>query len=477
MLPERFEYERVATLIERQIAAGALRPRERVPSLRAMSRHAGVSIGTVVQAYMSLEQRGLLETRPRSGYFVAAPASPVLSAPAAQRVARPRPRAVARRVMDILLESLSRRDLIALNSAIAASATRLDGRLNSITRSVLRDEPGLPNALLTPPGLPELRREIAKRCVLHGLVVTADDIVITNGTMEAIMLSLAVVCRPGDTVLVESPTYFGILQVIEHLRLKVVEVPNRPGDGIDPAAVATVLAATPVRAAVFQSGFNNPTGALTPDAAKAEIVHLLGRHRVTLIEDDIYGDLHFGDPRPRPFAAFDAAGSVITCASISKTVALGFRIGWAVSPRHAAALSRAKFCSSVATAALQQHVIARYLTRATHDRHLRQVRAALRDNCRRFTATLAEAFPAGTRVSDPEGGVVLWVELPGRADGVALFEKALTHRVGIAPGVIFSARGDYRQFIRLSAGVRWSEGVERALWLLGELVEGAANGR
>ncbi len=131
----------------------------------------------------------------------------------------------------------------------------------------------------------------------------------------------------------------------------------------------------------------------------------------------------------------------------------------------------------MATPALQQHVIARYLMRATHDRHLRQVRAALRDNCRRFTATLAEAFPAGTRVSDPDGGVVLWLELPGPVDGVELFEKALAHRVGIAPGVIVSACGNYRRFIRLSAGVRWSEGVERALWLLGELVEAAGKRR
>src|SRR5690606_28124818 len=222
-----------------------------------MSRNAGVSVGTVVQAYMHLERRGLLETRPRSGFFVA-PRAAALELPSARRSRSRTPRTVAPKVVDTVLASLARTDLVALNSAVTSPAARLNGRLNGLTRRVLRELPDLPNVFVMPPGHEPLRREIAKRMALCGASVDPDDVVITNGTMEALALALGVLCRPGDTVLVESPTYFGILQLLEHLRLKVVEVPNHPERGIDVAALEYVTAGTRIAAAVLQSSFNNP---------------------------------------------------------------------------------------------------------------------------------------------------------------------------------------------------------------------------
>ena len=370
-----------------------------------------------------------------------------------------------------MLASLGRRDLVALNSAVAATASRLNGRLNSLTRAALREHPDLPNVHLTPPGHEGLRREIAKRMALTGLRVTAEDVIVTSGTMEAITLSLGVLCKPGDTVLVESPTYFGILQVLEHLGLNIVEVPNDAERGIDVEALEYVLAGTKVAAAVLQSSFNNPAGSATPDVAKRRIVQVLASRGIPLVEDDIYGDLHFGNERPKPFGAFEGCGQVITCGSISKTVAIGYRIGWAISTRHATEIARAKFCSSVACPTLQQDVVARYLRASSHERHLRRVREQLRENVERFTETIARVFPQGTRASHPRGGVVLWVELPRGGDGVELFHAALGQRIGIAPGIIFSATGAYRNFIRLSAGVQWTPEVERALRVLGKLAQ------
>src|SRR5690606_509406 len=360
-------------------------------------------------------------------------------------------------------------DLVALNSAVTNPASRLNGRLNGLTRRVLRELPNLPNVFMMPPGHEPLRREIAKRMALCGASVDPEDVVITNGTMEAIALALGVVCRPGDTVLVESPTYFGILQLLEHLRLKVIEVPNHPERGIDAGALEYAVSGTKVAAAVLQSSFNNPTGASTPDAEKRRIVEILEARDIPLIEDDIYGDLHFGNERPKPFAAFDRSGSVITCASISKSVALGFRIGWVAAPRFTTELVRAKFCTSVATPTLQQHVVARYLAEGLHDRHLRRVREELSMNVQRFTQAIAAAFPPGTCVSRPRGGVVLWLELPKHVDGLSLFHAALAHRIGIAPGLIFSATGNYLNFIRLSAGVQLGADIRRAIEVLGGL--------
>ena len=466
---DNLEYERVAGIIERQIDAGAFRAAERVPSLRSMSRHAGVSIGTVVQAYLHLEQRGLLEARPRSGYFVAKRGERPLALPTPRKAETRPPRGVSREVVDTVIESFGRTDLVALGSAIAASASRINGRLNGLTRRTLRDLPALPNVFSSPPGLAELRAEVAKRMALCGLPSRADDVVITNGTMEALALSLRVLCEPGDALLVESPTYFGILQLAEHMRLKVVEVPNHAGSGIDVDALERAVRSTRLAAAVLQSSFNNPTGALTSDAAKRRIVATLAKHGVPLIEDDIYSDLHFGRERPTPFAAFDDSGNVITCGSMSKSIAIGYRIGWAISTRYTDALIRAKFCTTVGCPTLQQHVAARYFRAGLHDRHLRHVRNHLRDNCERFGEAIAASFPSGTRASHPAGGVVLWIELPSGVDGTALFHAALEHGVGIAPGLIFSATAEYRNFIRMSAGMQWTPAVAKAVALLGRL--------
>lgn len=468
-MAESLEYERVADIVERQIESGALSLHERAPSLRKMSHHAGVSIGTVVRAYEMLEGRGLLEARPRSGYFVARGNLALTSPPSSRRVRSRRPRGVAREVIDTVLESFARNDLVAMNSAVASSAGRINGRLNAITRRVLRETPELPSVMSVPPGHEALRREIAKRLVLTGMDVDHDDVVITHGTMEALTLSLGILCQSGDTVLVESPTYFGILQLLQHLGLKVIEVANRPDGGIDVAALDHLTRGTKISAALLQSSFNNPTGAATPDDAKRRIVALLDDAGIPLIEDDIYGALHFGDERPKPFAAHSASGNCITCGSMSKSVAIGYRLGWAVSSRYAAALSRAKFCSSVGNPTLQQHVAARYFAGGGHDRHVRIVRASLAASCRRLARTVLELFPDGTRVSNPAGGVVLWVELPGSVDGLELFHAALARQIGIAPGVIFSAKADYRNFIRLSAGVEWTPAVEDALQRLAGL--------
>jgi DNA-binding transcriptional MocR family regulator len=464
----KLRYERIADQIEHQIAIGSLAANERVPSLRAMSRSAGVSIGTVVQAYLHLERRGILHTCPRSGHYVTARRR-TGPEPRAKARRSTRPASIATKVIDLVIDSFGREDLVALNSAIAASARRINGRLNSIARTVLREHPANANDLTPVAGLEPMRREVAKRLAMTGVNAGPEDVVITSGTMEALTLSLGALCKAGDTVLIESPTYFGILQVIERLSLKVVEVPNRPGAGIDVAAIERAVDEAKLSAAILQSSFNNPTGALTPDESKEKIVEVLTRAGIPIIEDDIYGDLHFGEERPRPFGAFDRSGLVITCGSISKTVAIGYRLGWAVSPSFAPEIIRAKFCSSVACPTLQQHIIARYLKAGLHDRHIRKVREDLGTNCRRFREAIEQAFPSGTRVSCPAGGVVLWIELPRHVDGVHLFEQALEQQIGIAPGMIFSARGDYGHFVRLSAGIGWSPRIERALGVLGAL--------
>lgn len=463
-------YEQVAALIERQIASGALTPGDRAPSVRVMARSAGVSVSTVNEAYLRLEQRGLLNARPRSGYYVAVPqraALPVTRTPRGRR-----PRSVASEVVDTIMGSFGRADMVSLGSAVSAFAGRLNSRLNHLTRQVLREDPALPNSLAAPPGDAALRRAVAQRLALSGSPVDPEHVIITAGAMEAIVLSLRVLCRPGGTVLVESPTYFGMLQAIEHLGLRVVEVANRPDRGIDVDAVATVLERHKVDAALLMPNFNNPTGALTAAADKARLAALLAAAAVPVIEDDVYGDLYFGAERPRLLASADGAGSVISCGSVSKTIALGYRVGWAASAEYAGEIARAKFCTSVACPSLQQRVLARYFESGGYDRYLGQLRRELLIDRDRYRDAVVEHFPRGTRVSNPQGGMALWVQLPPHCDGLALFRHALAERIGIAPGLVFSAKAGYRNYVRLAIGAGWNGRIAGALRQLGALARG-----
>ena len=326
-------YERVARLVESQISSGALRTNERIPSVRSMSRTAKVSVSTVVQAYVHLENIGLIEARPQSGFYVRPPDPKVLPEPRPKIARSRRPVSVAAEVLDTCREALARADIVPLNGAFTSPTLYPNQRLNNLVREVLRDHPTNAGELILPPGLEELRRQVAKRMAASGAPADPSHVVITGGTMDAITLTLQVLCRPGDTVLVESPTYFGLLQAIEHLSLKVVEVPNHPAHGIDVEAVRNIARTTKLAAAVLMPNFNNPSGSVTPDAAKREIVATLTGIEVPIIEDDVYGDLHFGGVRPVSMRAFDEAGLVISCGSVSKTIALGYRIGWAVTPQ------------------------------------------------------------------------------------------------------------------------------------------------
>jgi DNA-binding transcriptional MocR family regulator len=463
-------YERVAQLVERQISTGALRTNERIPSVRAMSRTAKVSISTVVQAYVHLENIGLIEARPQSGFFVRPPRTALLPEPRPKPARARRPTSIATEVLDTCREALTRTDIVPLNGAFTSPTLYPTQRLNNLVREVLREHPLNAGECILPPGHAELRRQVAKRMAVAGAPADPSHVVITSGAMDAITLSLQTLCRPGDTVLVESPTYFGLLQAIQHLSLKVVEAPNHPVRGIDVDAVRAVARTTRLAAAVLMPNFNNPAGTLTPDDAKREIVSILTSVETPIIEDDIYGDLHFGSVRPSSMRAYDEAGLVISCGSVSKTIALGYRIGWAVSPLFAQEIARAKFFSSVSCPTLQQLVLARYYASGGYDRYLRRVRTTLSVNAQHFMDAVARYFPSGSRVARPAGGVVLWVELPPSVDGAELFRTALASRIGVAPGVVFSAKADYRNYIRISCGLPWTTTMERAMEKLGKLV-------
>jgi DNA-binding transcriptional MocR family regulator len=459
-------YEQLAEQLRSQIAQGALRAGERLPSIRQLAGSYGVSTVTAVQACLQLEREGLAQARPRSGYFVrAVPPRIPISRPPRRRA----PGAVSNPMLQDVLDMLARDDLLPLHCATAAPELLPRAALAASLSHCLRHAPDAALDYAPPQGHPALRRLIAQRYAQLGVSVAPEEIIITAGAMEAISLALRTVTSPGDVVLVESPTYHGILQAIAALQLKVVEVPNLPHSGIDVARLDQLLQQNAVRAAVLVPNFNNPLGSLTDDAAKQSILASCVRHKTIIIEDDIYGELSWSGQRPSPMRRWDRHGNVITCSSFSKILSPGLRIGWMVGAEWTDALLRAKYFSTVGGASLPQLALAHYLQRHDLERHLRRLRTALADNGQRLHEAIVRYWPKETRACTPRGGLSLWMQLPPDTDVRALFEAALTEGIGTSPGALFSSRGDYADCLRLSCGWPWSEKLDRALRRLGQL--------
>ncbi len=469
----RPRYEALAGVIAGLVDAGTLPPGARAPSLRAIAREQRISLTTALQAYRLLEDRGVLEARPQSGFYVARRGAVALEPPAVSRPpARAASVAVSRLVLR-LLEHAADPGLVPLGCAIPSAELLAAVGLDRFLARAARTKGTAYNIYTGPRGDLQLRREIARRALCWGQALAPDDIAITCGCTEALALALKAVTRPGDTVVIESPSYFGLLHAIEVLDLKALELPTDPRTGVDVDALAGALARGPIAACLFASSFSNPLGSTIPDDRKRRILDLLARHQVPLIEDDIYGDIHFGAERPRPFAALDRHGLTITCSSFSKTVAPGYRIGWIAAGRRLQRMLEHKFALTLCGPALPQAAFAEFLATGGYDSHLRRIRRVFADAVDRTVRAVEAAFPKGTRASRPEGGFVLWVELPGPVDGPGLFEAALTEGISVAPGDVFSASGRFGHCLRLSCGYGWDARIEAGIRRLGALA-GAA---
>jgi DNA-binding transcriptional MocR family regulator len=472
----RYRYQELASFITALVDRGTLPPGSRVPSLREISEQRRVSVTTALQAYRLLEDRGVIEARPQSGFYVAR-GGPVSIAPPAMSdpPARASHVAVSSLVLR-LLEYAADPALVPLGCAVPGAALLGAVRLDRFLARAARVH-GVDYNNYTPPrGDPRLRREIARRATRWGQVLSPDDIAITCGCTEALMLALRAVTRPGDTVAIESPTYFGILQVIESLELKALELPTDPESGVDVASLARALERRSIKACLLSSSFNNPLGCTMPEASKRAVLDLLARRGVPLIEDDIYGDIYFGDERPRPFIALDQRGNTIYCSSFSKTLAPGYRVGWIATGRHLQKVLATKFATTLCGPALPQAALADFLASGGHDSHLRRIRGVFRDSVDRMTRAIDRSFPAGTRVTRPAGGFVLWLELPRPFRSRDAFERAVQAGVCFAPGDVFSASDRYARCMRLSCGHPWSARIERGIETLGALASAALAG-
>jgi DNA-binding transcriptional MocR family regulator len=463
-------YRQLADQVHDLIQAGTLRAGDRMPSVRRLSRQRQVSVSTVLQAYQRLEDLGAIEARPQSGFYVRSTRSlisepdpgPSMPAPFALTVE-------VNALADAVLAAAADPRMVSFGSACPHPDMFPLDRIRRTVAACARRHARALGRYGEPPGSEVLRRVIARRALDWGCRIDHRNLVLTGGCMESINLGLRATTRPGDMVAVETPTYYGFLQILETLGLRALEIPTHPRNGMSVEALALALSEHDIRAVLAIPNVSNPLGASMPDTAKKRIVDMLSERAIPLIEDHIYADLHGDTSPPRAAKSWDRTGNVMLVSSFSKTLAPGLKAGWIEPGRWRDRVRTLKFVASGGQSELQELAVAELIEFGGHDRFLRGLRRRFEAHVESARRTVAESFPKGTRLTRPSGGFVLWVEMPSGYDALQLFERALGAGIAIAPGPMFSATQRYGNCLRLSLGEPWSARIEAALRELGRL--------
>jgi len=467
-----FQYVALADEIQDSIMKGIFAPGEKLPSLRKLHLQIGLSVSTVHQAYIELEKRGRVEAREKSGFFVRALNGNPMSHPAAGKsVTRPC-RVVVNDLAETIIRDLQSDDILQLGAAIPSKELMPLKQLSRIMKSISTKslQRHISNYDLCAGNI-DLREELAKRMLGFACSLTAEDIITTNGCLDAVSLCLRAVTSPGDTILVESPAFHCFLQLIEDLNLYVMEVPGCPEEGINPETFRTAIASHKIKACLLNSNFQNPLGSVMSRKNKEMILSITQNHNVPIIEDDIYGDLFYGDKRPGTFKSMDNSGMVLYCSSFSKALAPGLRTGWTVPGKFKDAVVRIKLNTIISNPGINQAIVAEFLKTGAFDRHLRQLRNKLKNQASAMAIAVSKYFPGDTQVTFPRGGMFLWIVLNKKINSLEIYQKAYQKKISILPGIICSSSDRYNNCLRINCGIKWSPCLESGIKTIGQIIK------
>jgi DNA-binding transcriptional MocR family regulator len=444
------KYLKLAKGFERQLQAGVLRVGDRLPSLRQLRAEHRISASTAVGCYVWLERQGYVRARPKSGFYVSRAPMPDGPSP---RVAGRSAGPVTVQMAVVKKEAgVSSGDGIQLGPAIVGPEFLPMARLNRSIRLALSAFADNAVRYEDPRGNLRLRRQIARLVFRQGAQCSPDDVLVTSGETEALNLAIRAVAKPGDVVAVESPGCYEILQALAAFQMRAVEIPHVLHEGVALDLLAAAVKKNPVKAILLTATCHNAFGDCASEESKAALVSFATRNEVAIIEGDPFGDLVFARSRPRPLKAFDEDGIVIQCSSLAHTVAPGFNLGWVSAGRWQAEVVRLKTFTNVAGARLPQLALAEFLESGAFDKHIKKLRLALWQSVEASRQEILRTFPEGTRVSRPEGGFVLWVQLPEDYDGLELQQRAASAGVHILPGTVFSVTKEYASCVRIACG-------------------------
>ncbi|PUV25308.1 MULTISPECIES: PLP-dependent aminotransferase family protein [Sphingobacterium] len=472
-MPREILYLKIAKILENQILSETLRTGDKLPSLRSLQKIYNVGLNTAQQAYTLLESKSLIISKPKSGYFVSGTSKRKLALPSVSNpivtATKNETEYLTYKVFDVLRDKSVRQ----FSLGVPDEKLLPISKLNKGIIKVMRELDGSGTAFEPAQGSLNLRRNIAKWSLAREGELSEDDIITTLGTMNAIYLCLNAVTKPGDTIATESPVYFGILQLAKSMGLNILELPTHPVTGVDLEALKQNI--NKIDLCCFTCNFNNPLGSLMPDENKKALVELLTHYNVPLVDDDLFGVLHFGETHPTLCKNYDEAGIVMSCGGFSKTLAPGYRIGWIEPGQFKEKILWNKLVQTVAMPSLLQEVIADFMENGRYDHHLRVLRHTLYTNCLKFQQTIEEHFPDNTKISQPQGGFFLWLELDKKIDTRELYDIAIRQKISFAPGSLFTGHNQFNNCMRLNFALKWDEHVYQDLRRLGNMVKRQIN--
>ncbi|RAJ73675.1 DNA-binding transcriptional MocR family regulator [Chitinophaga dinghuensis] len=463
-------YLQVADNIEQLIEKDVLKIGEKLPSVRNLSKQQGISLSTAFQAYYHLESKGLIESRPKSGYYIRFNSRRMPDIPTSCDPVKKATDVTVHEMVDAVFQHMANDDVMKFSVATPPPSLLPAAKMAKAVVQAMRELQDYGIGYEQLQGNVRLRRQLALQSLNWGGAYTENDVITTNGCVDALTLCLTATTQPGDTIAIESPSYYGATLLAEGLGLKVLEIPTHPITGVDLEYLDKAIPRHKIKACLFVPNFNNPIGCCMPDKNKRELVRMVEKYDIALIEDDIYGDLYFGKQRPATCKTFDKKGNVLYCSSVSKSVAPGFRVGWTIPGKYKDKVLQMKRHHAIACPTITHASVAYFLETGRYENHLRNLRKILHTQFLRYSQAIMEYFPESTKIARPQGGCVLWIELDPHINTYELFQQALKHKISFVPGRVFSLRDRYSNCLRISFSVPWSKQVEDSLKLLGKLI-------
>ncbi|WPP87176.1 PLP-dependent aminotransferase family protein [Acinetobacter pittii] len=458
------------------IEKGSIKTGERMPSIRTLVKQHNISVTTALQVYRHLEDLGWLQTKNRSGYFLQTPPEQIMNLIEEPDIVVPDPAqyiGIHKRVSEFIAKTNQHPVKVNLSGAHAAPSLYLAQEMKINGSKALRDQPDL---LVKPPsfiGNPHFRKILARRAISSGLAINADEILITQGGTQALNLALKAVTQPGDTVAIESPTFYGLLQILESLDLRAVEIPTNTNTGISLEAFELASQVYKIKAVVVMPNLQNPLGSIMPEMNKRKLAFFCQEQGIAIIEDDTFGSLMDNETPINALKAWDHSGNVIYCASLTKTLAPGLRIGWMSAGRWHARVQMLRFTQTRSNEEWPQVIAAEVMGASKYNRHLQALRKKIKNQKNRIKLAVATYFPLGTRLASSDGGMTLWIELPEKISADMILEIALQEGILFAPGSLFSNSNRFNHCLRINCGYPYTDEIDNALKQLGLIIKTA----
>lgn len=462
-------YQNIVDYFIDNIEKGSILPGEKLPSLRKISDQFDVSLSTAVEAYRKLELFGYVQVKDRSGYSARFPSQ-------SEHVLKPskkfRPKVCEIEHIDEIIELMDQ-TLDSETAPFGVGVPAIDRFPNKMVNKYLvqtiKHYPDASSTYVFGAGLEDLRTEVAKWIRPWTGVVTASNIVITNGCLEAINLALAAECEAGDIVAIESPCYFGLLHAIHHHGLKALEVKTDPDQGIDPESLESLAKSKKIKALISTPNAQNPLGFSMSDERKKQILAICKKYGIRLIEDDLYGELSFEKKRPRSYKYFDKDGVVTHCTSFSKFLGPGLRIGWVIPAKETQKYIRQKLSLNLATHSLTQFAVANILRNENLLIYGQKLGEYYEKNLNIYANVLKKELGEKLSLSQPTGSYFLWARVQD-LDATHAFQKAKKLKISFTPGPLFSANRQYQNYLRINCAHEYNEKRHQQLISLAKLL-------